>query len=107
MGNTWITNMIHFLEEDGQVVPLPRTGINLVSHLGAIIRCATMAEWDFPFQTSVKCRRRPNRRPCEGFILATLNSSDWQIWWQCSHCGDRGVISGWEGTLWDVARPLA
>jgi hypothetical protein len=22
--------------------------------------------------------------------------------WECSECGDDGIISGWEGTRWDL-----
>lgn len=52
-------------------------------------------------QTSVRCRRRPGRRPCVGRIRAVIEISSGQISWECSACGDSGIIHHWEGTPWD------
>jgi len=28
-----------------------------------------------------------------------------EVWWRCTSCGDQGVISGWEGSPFDLRRP--
>jgi hypothetical protein len=51
--------------------------------------------------TDVRCRRRPGRKACPGFILAADDEAAGTIWWMCPECGDNGLITGWVGTQWD------
>lgn len=103
MGNTWVTNMLHSLDEDGKLARQPDPARRLAEHFGAIVEEVTARprdeqDWTIP----VPCRRRPRHKPCLGIIAAGYSEDDPNIIvWQCGACGDNGYISGWQETLWD------
>ena len=97
----WVTNITHFLDEQGKV-PKQITGRRLVQYLGTIVAAVTTE----PVQSScfvpdLKCRRRPGRKLCPGTILAAFEAGTNNITWNCSVCGDSGLIHQWQRTLWD------
>jgi hypothetical protein len=49
----------------------------------------------------IRCRRKPNRKPCPGKINAGFQLGTSSIVWQCPECGDRGVLCNWQNTEWD------
>ena len=94
MGDTWITDLRHYLGADGQVASeLPGPARR---HFGAIIASVTSQR----SKPRVRCRRRPGRRACPGEIDALLERGE-VIRWECPECGDNGFIRGWQGTPWD------
>jgi hypothetical protein len=101
MGNTWVTDMRHFLEEGGELADLPEPAIALVVHLGAIVGWVSRLPTARFQPTNVPCRRRPGRRRCLGEIEARLEDPPGFIEWFCPFCRDGGFIEGWQGTLWD------
>ena len=101
MGNTWITAMVHFLDAAGCMVDMPGPARNLANHLGAIVSAVTGQAPGPLRETSVRCRRRPGRRPCVGRIRAAVEVGSGEIAWHCPACDDNGIIHHWEGTLWD------
>jgi hypothetical protein len=101
VGNTWVTAMVDFLDAAGYMVDMPAPARNLANHLGAIVSALTSqppGQWR---ETSVRCRRRPGRRPCAGRIRAVVEVGSGEIAWQCPTCDDNGLIHHWEGTPWD------
>lgn len=42
------------------------------------------------------------RKPCKGSLEIDLDESLGQIHWCCSKCRDEGVITGWQGLIWDM-----
>lgn len=101
MGETWITDMTHFLNEVGRIADMPTSARNLVNHLGSIVSVTSRQLPGVRELTGVKSRRRPNRRPCSGEIIAVVESDSLDIVWQCPVCADNGLIQSWQGTLWD------
>ncbi len=104
MPDTWITNLSHFLAEDGSLAAGPPG--RLGAHFAGIVEAATSGRFGPPAVLEAPCRRRPGRRPCPGPIVAsaageTVGGAGEGILWECQACGDRGLISGWEGTAWD------
>ena len=99
MGNTWITDLRHFLDDDGSLADMPRPACRLTKYLGQIVKAVTTRKRN-TLATGVRCRRRPGRRPCSGEIIAFIEEQR-AISWSCPACKDNGVISGWEGTIWD------
>jgi hypothetical protein len=99
MGDTWVTDIRHFLDGAGALPEMPGPALNLALFLGAIVAWVTSSAVDR--RTNVPCRRTPGRRRCRGEILAALAPDGAEISWQCPVCGDNGVIHGWEGTRWD------
>jgi hypothetical protein len=103
MGNTWVVDFSHFLDEHGDVVPLPETAHPLFEQLTAIIVMASHLDSDASPEYQIFCRRRPNRKPCTGVIQADLDPETDNIVWWCPVCKDTGVISNWQGTMWDMS----
>lgn len=101
MGNTWVTDLQHFLE-DGRIVPeMPTPAVNLVLYMGSIVAWMTGRKATGVEQTNVPCRRSPGRRRCGTEIEAVFENSGTAIAWRCPTCGDNGYIYGWQGTQWD------
>lgn len=92
-GPALVSQLRHFCDEHGNpCAPGPARRIG--DFLGAI----TVAVLRGASDTGVRCRKRPERRPCPGTIGATREADG--IWWLCPECGDRGRITHWEGTPW-------
>jgi hypothetical protein len=100
MADTWITDLTHFLEDGRLPQELPGPALRLVEYLGRIVAAVTGAEPDDPL--GVRCRRRPGRRPCPGEIEGYIVPASNAIYWECLVCGDKGLISNWENTIWDL-----
>jgi hypothetical protein len=52
------------------------------------------------YQTVVRCRRRPNRRPCPGHVRVLLTHIPERLEFWCGHCGDRGSVMAWPCAEW-------
>ena len=96
-----ITNLEHFLAPDGSIAPKDGPAHRLADYLTKIVvvetaLCQTLSE-----TMVIRCRRRPNRKPCAGEIDTYIDPVTNQIIWWCPVCGDLGSISHWQGSLWD------
>jgi len=101
MGDTWITDMRHYLDDGGHVADMPGPALNLALFLGSIVAWVTSHQLTRYPRTNVPCRRSPGRNRCPGDIVANIEPDPVAISWYCPVCGDNGVIRGWEGTPWD------
>ncbi len=103
VGNTWITDMRHYLDEAGALAAMPAPALNLALFLGSIGGWMTRGPVTGPERTNVRCRRSPGRERCAGEVVAAfeLEEAGVAIVWACEWCGDNGVIRGWRGTGWD------
>lgn len=103
MGNTWVTDIRHFLDSEGNVIQEPRPARHLAQYFCLIIEAATgQPVHRQDRSTGVHCRRRPGHKPCEGTIIADFYEQDASaIAWACHLCGDNGYIRGWQETQWD------
>jgi len=96
-----ITNIKHFLEEDGTVPELPKEAKELVNFLSVIIESAS-SNYAVPLSfAATNCRCIIDGKSCTGEIEVWVYPEDNRIGWECLECGDEGIISEWEGTLWD------
>ena len=102
MPETWITDITHFLDEKGEIVSEPSQARKFGEYMAAIIVMASYPDPEFPPEYRVKCRRRPDRKPCLAEIVGFLDPETDDIIWMCPTCGDRGFISNWQGTIWDM-----
>lgn len=91
MGDTWITDLTHFLDPEGQIA-VGGIGGRIASHFAAIVAAVTEAPATSPRETPVHCRRRPQREPCPGLIHAGLEADTPHIFWFCPVCHDQGRI---------------
>ncbi|MGP8113754.1 MAG: hypothetical protein ACLQFF_07750 [Steroidobacteraceae bacterium] len=97
MPNTWIVDLGHFLGPNGALAPLSGRGLRLAEYWTQIVSQAT--NYDEP--TTLRCRRRPGRRPCTGLLTIFFDVDTNDVLWFCPVCNDEGVIRGWRDTFWD------
>ncbi len=99
MGNTWIVDVRHYLDQSGALADMPTPARRLAEYFVSIVVDATANLDDEP---SVHCRRRPGRRPCTGIIMSHPSADELErIHWRCPVCHDNGFINGRQDTLWD------
>jgi len=104
--NTWITDLRHYLDENGDLPAGMRApAAHMALFQGAIVAWVTSRSSAVPSRTNVPCRRRAGKPLCTAEMVAGLDPGDESILWECPACGDRGRISGWQGTRWDRRRP--
>ena len=102
MADTWITDITHFLDDDGEIILEPTQAKVLGEYFAAIILMTSFPGPDDPPEYKVLCRRRPNRKPCLEKIASWIEPGSEDIYWICPKCKDRGRISNWKGTMWDL-----
>ena len=103
MGDTWITDLTHFLDEEGRIGPTDGPARKLAEHFTAIVEMASRPELIVPPEHLVRCRRRPGRKPCIGHIEIDLDFENEDIIWWCTACDDHGFISNWKGSKRDLS----
>lgn len=91
MGDTWVTDLSHFPEDDEDLASLPTPAINLALHLRSIVEWMTSRPLDEFELTNVYCRRSPDRKRCIGQIIAEFTDEPDTIRWECPACGDNGL----------------
>lgn len=101
--STWVVDITHFLDARGR---LPRDARPLMRYMTEIVALASALVPNQVRIIPLRCRRRPGRRPCEGHLHAKLEGESGGIIWECSGCGDRGLISNWQDTAWDNSRSV-
>jgi hypothetical protein len=78
----------------------------LAEYFAAIVIMSSFPESEYPPQYKVKCRRRPNHRPCLEEIAGFISPDDDFIAWNCPKCKDGGFISNWRGSMWDLSNAV-
>jgi hypothetical protein len=94
-----VADMQHFLDLPGEVTGPTRS---LADQLTDVVRAATAADAGSAWMSALTCRRRPGRRACPGRIIVRRPQTPGQIQWQCSGCGDEGLISNWADSPYDL-----
>lgn len=99
---TYVTNITHYLDETGEVAPMPGPARKLVSFLTLVIEAATIAPLSSEHDSGVRCRTKA----CRGTIRTVLPSVRDEISWHCRICGHNGVIRNWHSTRWNQLKPI-
>lgn len=95
----FVSDLRHFLDlPDNAPAPARR----IAEHLILIVRAATAGDAGLRWVSALTCRRRPGRRPWPGHLTVFRSDVPPSIEWQCTSCGDEGVISGWEHSPFDL-----
>src|SRR5713101_6915389 len=97
MGNYWSVCLRDYLEPNGALAALSPHGLRLAKYWTDIV--AQASNYDAP--TTLRCRRRPGRRPCGGLLTFFFDVDKFDVLWFCPNYDDKGRISGWEGAFWD------
>lgn len=100
MTKTYVTDITHFLDKNGELIEMPGPARKLASFLVLLIDATTQACPARDSDTHIRCRTIA----CRGSIRASLASRDDEISWHCPECGHNGVIRNWRETKWDQRR---
>ena len=95
----FVSDLRHFLDLPDDV---PGPARRMAERLTLIVRAATASDAGTEWVTALTCDRRPGRRPCAGHLAVLRTDVPPSIAWGCTSCGDEGVISGWEGSPYDL-----
>ena len=102
MGYSFSTSMQHFLDEKGCIPDrMPPPARAMANYIGAIVSAMTSGPPAESVDTGVHCLPAKKQKPCSGKIIGSLDVASIKIHWECTACGNYGVIFDWEGTLWD------
>ena len=100
----FVTDLHHFLDLPAGT---PGPARRLAEHLSNIVRAATAGDAGTAWESALPCRRRPANRRCPGRMIVLRTDPPAPIRWQCSVCGDGGVISNWAGLALRSAQATA
>ncbi|UFS71162.1 hypothetical protein LPW11_02970 [Geomonas sp. RF6] len=103
MSQTWLTDMTHFIDEDGELISEPYHAKRLGEYIASIVLMVSYPTAEIPPEYRVVCRRRPKQQSCGEEIAGFVDPDTEKIVWVCPRCGDRGFISNWRGTVWDLS----
>lgn len=96
-----VTDLHHLLDLPADT---PGPARRLAEHLGNIVRAATAGDAGIDWESALPCARRPANRRCPGRMIVRRTEPAAAIRWQCSVCGDEGVISNWADSPYDLRR---
>jgi hypothetical protein len=102
MSKTYVTDIAHFLDADGELAEMPKPARRLASFFVLLIDAITQQQ-AYPARdhdTRIRCKTGH----CTGSIRASVASHDSEIVWLCPKCGHQGVIRNWQGTKWDQTK---
>ncbi len=103
MDYKYITNIRHLISED-PASEIPDAILRERDFLGLIIKAATSGD-EINFISAVPCRKRVNRKPCQGTIMIMRQDVPTEfIYWHCDSCEDGGRISEFAGTWYDLRK---
>lgn len=94
-----VTDLHHFLDLPAST---PGPARRLAGHLSNIVRAATAGDAGTAWESALPCRRRPANRRCPGRMIVLRTEPPAPIRWQCSACGDEGIISNWADSPFDL-----
>ena len=93
MGDTWIINMSHYDYKDEGAQDLAKAAIKFAEYFASIIEGTVhRASIGEPY-SGVRCRRRPQKRACDGVIRSELSPEGTEMHWWCPVCGNNEVHS--------------
>lgn len=102
MAETYITDITHYLDDEGEIAIESGAGLRFAVYLTSIISMISHPQ-PVPEEFNVKCRCRPKRKPCKGIIMGGTDPDTGIIIWWCKECHVNGFISNWQGTMWDMS----
>ena len=98
-GATHITDLTHFLDENGQApIDAPEQLRDALGFFGSIVEAGSSHPVGTRFSSTIPCRREPKKSR-----LTITNGIDGVMCWECPDCGENGCISKWQGSSYDLS----
>lgn len=104
MARTYITDLKYFLDDEGGLAPDSGPVGELIEYLTSIVAMVSYPTPEPPSEYKIQCIRNEDGNQCPGNIVGKLVPESEDIVWHCPVCNDKGVISNWQGTLWDLSQ---
>lgn len=98
-----ISDITHFLNEDGEMTNIPVPAMKLFSFLAKIIEQVSSSIAEPIVEVEILCCDRGSKLKCNGHIDAWCNEER-KIEWVCCKCSESGTISNWQKTKWDMQK---
>jgi len=94
----YITNMLHFLDEKGNIhAEMPRESREMAAFLALVVDASTgMMSHEYN-ATGIRCFEEG----CTENVVVRLSDVRDEIEWLCPECHNEGIISHWQGTRRD------
>jgi hypothetical protein len=75
----------------------------MAEFIGGLVEAASVRPAGPLAVVPLRCRRRPRRRPCQGFLRVQYTRLPSEIHWVCPACGDNGLILNWQKSDRDLS----
>src|ERR1700755_3343659 len=95
------TDLTRLLDADGRPLRGPEEG--LTHYLGLIVEVGSIMNEGEGGSVPMRCANPRHAEPCCAQLTASRGFDD-QIEWECPRCGDRGLITNWVGSIYDLAQ---
>lgn len=103
MANAWVTHLPHFLDEASKIPEnLPEPARQVANAMCFFVVYATNFDGE-PGEEFPSCFVIVDDSICSGKVFPCLTIDFENIAWKCDTCGSHGIITGWNGTLWDLS----
>ena len=103
MSNQYITQLIHFLDENGNIpLDIPDEARGLGAFLGSVVAWVTNhVEPEVTNITNCPCIGELHGHHCLTEVMASYHPDSGVINWECPACESNGVITNWELSSYD------
>ena len=82
---------------------IPNAALRMAELIDGIISAASCCPEGVAIETGLRCRRRPGRRPCAGYLQVTRLDAANEVGWACSICSAHGTVVNWRGSFADLS----
>lgn len=92
----YITNFQHYLDKNGNIpTNMPKEARELANFFALLIDDASTGDYDS--EPTIRCIEKG----CKGLIVPTIIEDTNEIYWVCTECKTKGIITDWRNTKWD------
>jgi hypothetical protein len=101
----YVTDLIDLLDPKGQ--PAAGQPGKLARYFGLVVEAGSIMKRGEGRYIPMRCSNPVRRKPCASQLIAA-RPDDGVVEWECPACGERGSVSNWSGTSFDLGavRPV-
>jgi hypothetical protein len=99
MPRSYITDISDLLDDRGH--PVEGRAGRIARYLGLVVEAGSVMKEGHGGYIPMRCANPARRKLCASQLLAARPSRD-TVEWECPGCGERGLITNWVGTGFDL-----